>query len=75
MKTKAAKEVGINVNHLQLSKECSEEDVCSTIQRLNKDPSVHAILLQLPLQSDNPISAEACINTIAVEKVGNTLSS
>lgn len=39
------------------------------IQHLNSDPNVHAILLQLPLDSENPIDADKCTNTIAVYKV------
>ena len=39
------------------------------IQRLNSNPSVHAILLQLPLDSENSIDADKCTNTIAVYKV------
>ena len=39
------------------------------IQRLNSNPKVHAILLQLPLDSENPIDADKCTNTISVYKV------
>ena len=39
------------------------------VQHLNSDPKVHAILLQLPLDSENPIDADKCTNTIAVYKV------
>ena len=41
----------------------------ATIQRLNGDSSVHAILLQLPLDSVQPIDCQVCTNAIAVEKV------
>ena len=43
------------------------------IQHLNSDPNVHAILLQLPLDSENPIDADKCTNTIAVYKVNNII--
>ena len=47
----------------------TECEVVALIQRLNSDPKVHAILLQLPLDSENPIDADKCTNTIAVDKV------
>ena len=41
----------------------------TTIQQLNYDPKVHAILLQLPLDSENVIDADRCTNTIDINKV------
>ncbi len=41
----------------------------AAIHRLNCDASVHAILLQLPLDSDHNINCEVCTNAIAVDKV------
>lgn len=52
-----------------VSRTTTQSDVVSAIQGLNNDCSVHAILLQLPLDSDKLIDAETCTNAIAVEKV------
>ena len=52
-----------------VSRTATQSDVVSAIQGLNGDNSVHAILLQLPLDSDELIDAEMCTNAIAVEKV------
>ena len=52
-----------------VSRTTTQSDVVSAIQGLNEDRSVHAILLQLPLDSDELIDAEMCTNAIAVEKV------
>ena len=52
-----------------VSRTATQSDVVSAIQGLNDDCSVHAILLQLPLDSDELIDAEMCTNAIAVEKV------
>lgn len=49
--------------------QATENDVVSAIYRLNSDLSVHAILLQLPLESTQPINTQLCTNAIAVEKV------
>ena len=52
-----------------VSRTTTQSDVVSAIQGLNNDCSVHAILLQLPLDSEELIDAETCTNAIAVEKV------
>lgn len=38
------------------------------ITRLNKDPGVHGIIVQLPLQSDNPISQDKITNLVSPDK-------
>ena len=47
----------------------TENEVLAAIYRLNCDPGVHAILLQLPLDSDSHIDCQTCTNAIAVDKV------
>ena len=47
----------------------TENEVVATIYRLNCDASVHAILLQLPLDSIGEIDSYVCTNAIAVDKV------
>lgn len=48
-KTRACEEVGILSMRLDLPVGLSEESLLQEIERLNRDPSVHAILVQLPL--------------------------
>ena len=48
-KGKAAKEVGITSDQITLPGETSQEEVLAVVQRLNSDPTVHGILVQLPL--------------------------
>lgn len=55
MKTKAAAEVGVAFEHLKLPSTTTEEELLTSIEKLNKDDSVHAILLQLPLDSIHAI--------------------
>ena len=57
------------MKHLKLSADITEASLLATIQQLNFDPSVHGILLQLPLDSNNDIDADKCTNAIAIEKV------
>jgi methylenetetrahydrofolate dehydrogenase (NADP+)/methenyltetrahydrofolate cyclohydrolase len=48
-KIKACKDVGVTSIHQALPASASQQEIQTVIERLNKDPKVHAILLQLPL--------------------------
>ena len=60
-KRKAAEEVGFRSWEYQFDASASQADVLAQVQSLNRDPSVHGILVQLPLPgqlvSDEIISA------------------
>ncbi|KIP09081.1 hypothetical protein PHLGIDRAFT_126538 [Phlebiopsis gigantea 11061_1 CR5-6] len=49
MKAKASEEVGIKFSHITLPEEAPLEEVVETVQKLNADPTVNGILVQLPL--------------------------
>ena len=48
-KTKAAKEVGIEVFDYHLNKEVSEKELIELINKLNTNDKINSILVQLPL--------------------------
>ncbi|MEW6675453.1 MAG: bifunctional methylenetetrahydrofolate dehydrogenase/methenyltetrahydrofolate cyclohydrolase FolD [Nitrospirota bacterium] len=48
-KEKACKELGIYSERFDLPTDTSEADLLALIDRLNKDPKIHGILVQLPL--------------------------
>ncbi len=48
-KEKSCKELGIYSERIDLPGDTKEEDLLSLIARLNKDPKIHGILVQLPL--------------------------
>lgn len=48
-KIKACEEVGIMPTITQLPDDCTEEQVVNALLRFNVDPSIHGILVQLPL--------------------------
>jgi methylenetetrahydrofolate dehydrogenase (NADP+)/methenyltetrahydrofolate cyclohydrolase len=50
-KHKAATEAGIDARDVRLPADTSEEDVLALIDRLNNDPEIDGILVQLPLPS------------------------
>ncbi|HEX6262762.1 MAG TPA: tetrahydrofolate dehydrogenase/cyclohydrolase catalytic domain-containing protein [Actinomycetota bacterium] len=65
-KQKACAEVGIHSERHELPQDASEGKLLGLILRLNEDPAVHGILVQLPLPPQ--ISTLAVHETIAVEK-------
>lgn len=65
-KERACQQVGISSNVIRLSDEVSEEQLLQHINKLNKDESVHGILVQLPLPKH--IHEEAIIRAISPEK-------
>ena len=66
LRDKACSEVGINSSHLEFSENVSEKEVIDSIDKLNKDPDVHGILIQMPIPSH--ISQQKLINAIAPKK-------
>ncbi|GMP68892.1 hypothetical protein CsSME_00028346 [Camellia sinensis var. sinensis] len=48
-KRKACEEAGINFVMTKLLNNCTEDEVCEALLRYNENPSVHGILVQLPL--------------------------
>jgi len=65
-KTKAAKEVGINVIDHHLEESTNQNDLINLINQLNKNDGVNGILVQLPLPKT--INEETVLNSIAPEK-------
>ena len=49
MKGRACEEAGIKSDTIRLPDTTSEADLLDLVDRLNADPSVHGILVQLPL--------------------------
>ncbi|XP_067411026.1 C-1-tetrahydrofolate synthase, cytoplasmic [Emydura macquarii macquarii] len=75
MKLKAAAEIGINANHIKLPNTATEAEVLRCITALNEDPAVHGFIVQLPLDTDKPISTEKVTNAVAPEKDVDGLTS
>ena len=65
-KKKACEQVGINSYETALPGDVSEEELLARIEILNADPSVHGILVQLPLPKH--INEETVINAIDPKK-------
>jgi methylenetetrahydrofolate dehydrogenase (NADP+) / methenyltetrahydrofolate cyclohydrolase len=65
-KQKASAEVGIHSERHELPGEVPERELLDLIERLNRDPAVHGILVQLPLPDH--VSVLAVHETLAVDK-------
>ena len=65
-KTKAAKEVGIDVIDHHLEESLNQNDLINLINKLNNNDDVNGILVQLPLPKT--IDEEAVLNSIVPEK-------
>jgi methylenetetrahydrofolate dehydrogenase (NADP+)/methenyltetrahydrofolate cyclohydrolase len=65
-KGKQTVEAGMNSYEHKLDAGTSQDELLALIDRLNNDPDVHGILVQLPLPGH--IDEEAVINSISVDK-------
>ena len=68
MKIKFAEASGVETERLRLPNTVTEKEVIDHIDRLNKDNTVHGILVQLPLDSVNPISTDKITNLVSPDK-------
>ena len=66
MKEKACNDVGIFSDEYKLSAETTETDLLLLIDKLNNDPKIHGILVQLPLPKH--INTEKVLEAISPEK-------
>ncbi|WP_243372424.1 bifunctional methylenetetrahydrofolate dehydrogenase/methenyltetrahydrofolate cyclohydrolase FolD [Geotalea sp. SG265] len=66
MKEKACKDVGIFSDEYKLPVETTEEELLQLVDKLNKDPKIHGILVQLPLPKQ--INTEKVLEAISPEK-------
>ncbi len=65
-KAKGAEEIGMHEETIRLPTTTAEDEVLKTVDKLNKDPKYHGILVQLPLPKH--INTDKVINYISAEK-------
>ncbi|GAV86894.1 THF_DHG_CYH domain-containing protein/THF_DHG_CYH_C domain-containing protein [Cephalotus follicularis] len=66
IKLKACHQVGISTFVRQLPQHCTEDELLGVISSFNDDPSVHGIIVQLPLPQH--LDEERIINFVSPEK-------
>ncbi|XP_028252702.1 C-1-tetrahydrofolate synthase, cytoplasmic-like isoform X2 [Parambassis ranga] len=73
-KLKAAAEIGIDAKLTRLPNTATQDEVLQSVMAVNEDPSVHGLIVQLPLDSVNHIVTEQITNAISPEKDVDGLS-
>ncbi|XP_073994934.1 pug C-1-tetrahydrofolate synthase, cytoplasmic isoform X2 [Rhodnius prolixus] len=68
MKLKAATEIGIVAKHHKLPASITQIELLSELKALNDDPTIHGIIVQMPLDSPNPIDSHIITDAVSPEK-------
>ncbi|RXG73631.1 C-1-tetrahydrofolate synthase, cytoplasmic [Armadillidium vulgare] len=68
MKVKAAEEIGIKAQHIRYPKTITQSQLLQEIKNLNDDTSIHGIIVQLPLDTEEKINSDLIVDTISKDK-------
>jgi len=63
-KIKAATEVGVEAEHVKFPASVTEPELLTGVERLNANPAIHGIIVQLPLDCTNKIDAGKVTNAV-----------
>ncbi|KAK9153380.1 hypothetical protein Sjap_000860 [Stephania japonica] len=66
-KIKACEDVGIMSLVEEMPADCSQDEVLNAVLKFNTNPSIHGILVQLPLPQQH-MDEEKILNTVSLEK-------
>lgn len=65
---KAAEEIGMVAHHIRLPNTTSEAEVLSLLEKLNGDPTIHGIIVQMPLDCVNKIDSHLITDSVSPAK-------
>lgn len=68
MKIKAAAEIGIQAQLIQFPQTITESELLNGLKKLNLDPNVHGIIVQMPLDSTNVIDSHLVTDYVSPDK-------
>ncbi|XP_049877720.1 C-1-tetrahydrofolate synthase, cytoplasmic isoform X1 [Pectinophora gossypiella] len=68
MKLKAAEDIGMTAEHIRLPRDITENELLAQINALNTSPSVHGIIVQMPLDTDNDIDSHKITDSVSPDK-------
>ncbi|KAK9498190.1 hypothetical protein O3M35_004062 [Rhynocoris fuscipes] len=68
MKMKSAEEIGINAVHYKLPSHITQIQLLNHLKNLNNDPSVHGIIVQMPLDTTSDIDSHLITDSVSPEK-------
>jgi len=64
MKLKAAAEIGIDGQLFKFPRTITESELLAELNKLNCDPKFHGIIVQMPLEVDNPIDSHKITDAV-----------
>lgn len=64
LKLRACQEVGIATFFKQLPDDCSQHEVYDVVSKLNEDPDVHGVIVQLPLPQVISLTVLVCFGLL-----------
>lgn len=67
-KIKAANDIGIVAQHVQLPKTATEMEIINKVSKLNNDPNIHGIIVQMPLDCVNKINSHLITDLVSPTK-------
>lgn len=67
-KMKNAAAIGINANHMKLPNNITQIELLNKIKALNDDPTVHGIIVQMPLDCVNKIDSHLVTDAVHPDK-------
>lgn len=67
-KLKNAETVGVHARHIQLPNTATQDEIIKAVERLNEDPDIHGIIVQLPLDTTSEVDTHLITNTIRPDK-------
>ncbi|KAJ2944743.1 hypothetical protein O0L34_g1631 [Tuta absoluta] len=68
MKLRAAENIGMSAEHIRLPKDTTEAELLAKITELNESPSVHGIIVQMPLDTVTAIDSHRITDAVCPEK-------
>ncbi|KAF6214418.1 hypothetical protein GE061_009161 [Apolygus lucorum] len=68
MKIKNAAAIGVNATLMKLPNTITQIELLNKIRALNDDPSIHGILVQMPLDTVNKIDSHLITDAVSPEK-------
>ncbi|KAJ8976305.1 hypothetical protein NQ317_010259 [Molorchus minor] len=68
MKLKSAAEVGIKTEHVKLPRSTTESELLNELHKLNNNPNIHGIIVQMPLDSENTINSHLITDSVSPDK-------
>lgn len=68
MKIRAAAEIGIEAQHINLPRTITQTELLTKLDELNENENVHGVIVQMPLDCDEKIDSDLVTDYVSPEK-------